>query len=208
MTNQEFYNHLKTLKENDRKYKHIYSEHQPVHGNPGFRFTGEHHYIRFDSVEGWQQFGRGTGWKNVSELCAAVIRCRIHFGLPKYQPTPEEESRYNEQYERITARMTQEKATSEKITSDWEAVKNLRPIPATLENIRTILKHFLQNGTNELPAMTVGYSCNEYDCDGKAAIAVILEQPVEGYTKLQYGAPHGYLSNYTHIDRAILSREN
>ncbi len=80
--------------------------------------------------------------------------------------------------------------------------------PSTLENIRALLRRLnLDNwGSWTLPPMTVGYACHQYDCDGHTATTIKLDQPVEGYTMLQYGAPRGHLTHYTHIDRAILNR--
>ena len=80
--------------------------------------------------------------------------------------------------------------------------------PSTLENIRALLRRLnLDNwGSWTLPPMTVGYACHQYDCDGHTATTIQLDQPVEGYTMLQYGAPRGHLTHYTHIDRAILNR--
>ena len=62
-------------------------------------------------------------------------------------------------------------------------------------------------GVWKLPAMTIGYSCNQYDCDGKSAVTIKLDEPVNGYTKLSYGAPRGHLTAYTNIDRAIFLTE-
>lgn len=79
--------------------------------------------------------------------------------------------------------------------------------PSTLENIRALLRRLnLDNwGSWTLPPMTVGYVCNQYDCDGHTATTIQLDQPVEGYTMLQYGAPRGHLTHYTDIDRAIVN---
>lgn len=80
---------------------------------------------------------------------------------------------------------------------------------STLENIAILLRYL--NSTNwgvwQLPTMTIGYACHQYDCDGKRASTIKLDEPVEGYTKLQYGAPRGHLTAYTNVERAILNRE-
>ena len=80
---------------------------------------------------------------------------------------------------------------------------------STLENIAILLKHLNEQnwGAWRLPPMTIGYSCHQYDCDGHTATSIKLDQPVNGYTKLQYGAPRGYLTAYTQIDRAIITSE-
>jgi len=58
-------------------------------------------------------------------------------------------------------------------------------------------------GTWRLPKMSVGYQCNQYDCDGKTATTIKLDEPItvagEQGTMFQYGAPAGHLSKYGRI---------
>ena len=58
-------------------------------------------------------------------------------------------------------------------------------------------------GTWRLPEMSVGYQCNQYDCDGKTATTIKLDQPIkvagEMGTMFVYGAPRGHLEKYRHI---------
>ena len=76
------------------------------------------------------------------------------------------------------------------------------PIQTTYDNIGTVLRYL--NTTNwggwDLPAMTIGYRCNQYDCDGKQASTMILDKPIEVYgemvDKFVVGAPHGHLTKY------------
>ena len=76
------------------------------------------------------------------------------------------------------------------------------PIPATMPNIKVIAK-YLQTvnwgmwGT--LPRMSVGYVANQYDCDGQNAVTFTFDEPVNGTTKLVYGAPVGHLPKYERI---------
>lgn len=97
-----------------------------------------------------------------------------------------------------------------RISEDYEkAFVGKEVVESTLGNIAILLR-FLNTmnwGAWELPAMTVGYSCHQYDCDGKIAVTIQLDEPVNGYTKLSYGAPRGHLTAYTNIDRAILLSE-
>jgi hypothetical protein len=55
----------------------------------------------------------------------------------------------------------------------------------------------------ELPKMTIGYTCNQYDCDGKTATTIKLDSPIivsdEEGTMFQYGAPVGHLRKYRRI---------
>ena len=58
-------------------------------------------------------------------------------------------------------------------------------------------------GTWRLPKMTIGYQCNQYDCDGKTATTIKLDQPIkvagEMGTRFVYGAPRGHLEKYERI---------
>lgn len=58
-------------------------------------------------------------------------------------------------------------------------------------------------GLWQLPKMTVGYACHQYDCDGRTATTIKLDNPImvagEEGQMFQYGAPRGHLSNYRQI---------
>ena len=58
-------------------------------------------------------------------------------------------------------------------------------------------------GLWHLPKMTIGYQCNQYDCDGKTATTIILDEPIkvagEMGTMFEYGAPFGHLNKYKPI---------
>lgn len=78
-------------------------------------------------------------------------------------------------------------------------------IETTVENIGIVLRYLndCNWGSWELPQMTIGYSCSQYDCDGKQATTMILETPIDMYgkkvNKLQVGAPRGHLVNYHRV---------
>ena len=82
-----------------------------------------------------------------------------------------------------------------------EACKNGTTIEATLDNIKSLLRYLNSTnwGTWQLPKMSVGYSCNQYGCDGKTATTIILDEAVEGNTRYVFGAPVGHLNGYTRI---------
>lgn len=73
------------------------------------------------------------------------------------------------------------------------------------ENIYLLLRHLnkINWGVWNLPKMSIGYSCNQYNCNGVTATTIILDKPIdygdEMIDKFVYGAPHGYLSNYVQI---------
>ena len=73
------------------------------------------------------------------------------------------------------------------------------------ENIYLLLRHLnkINWGVWNLPKMSIGYSCNQYNCNGVTATTIKLDKPIEYgdemIDKFVYGAPHGYLSNYVQI---------
>ena len=148
--NRAFYEHLVELQERLRKphqnerglwisAKLIGREHKPVHGNEGFRFEYPFNDIRFDSVYGWQQHGKYVGWTHTTEIFQKVIELRIHFGLPKYEPKPDEEERYNTNYEHLMERLSRNEHRNAEITAAYDAIKDLRPVPATIDNLITLI---------------------------------------------------------------------
>lgn len=78
-------------------------------------------------------------------------------------------------------------------------------LESNAENIYLLLTYLnTQNwGGWELPKMTIGYTCNQYDCDGKTATTIKLNEPIEYNDKLvskfEVGAPHGHLMQYVKI---------
>ena len=73
------------------------------------------------------------------------------------------------------------------------------------ENIYLLLRHLnkINWGVWNLPKMSIGYSCNQYNCNGVTATTMILDKPIdygdEMIDKFVYGAPHGYLCGYVQI---------
>lgn len=88
---------------------------------------------------------------------------------------------------------------------EYNAVFNGDVVETTVENIRILLRYLndINWGVWQLPSMTIGYSCHQYDCDGKTATTIKLDRPIEyrgeKVTQFQYGAPSGHLRNYCRI---------
>lgn len=82
-----------------------------------------------------------------------------------------------------------------------EAYKNGTVIESTIDNIKSLLRYLnsMNWGMWQLPKMSVGYSCNQYGCDGKTATTIILDEPVEGGTRYVFGAPVGHINGYARI---------
>lgn len=101
-----------------------------------------------------------------------------------------------------------------KFKADFEELKSKAyPIPSTYENIGIVLRYLnsINWGGWELPAMTISYSANQYDCDGKTASTMILDKPInihgekegdefynedDNFSKFVVGAPAGHLMKY------------
>ena len=81
-------------------------------------------------------------------------------------------------------------------------------IEASVDNLYVLMRYLrsIPWGQWQLPTLSQGYSATQYDCDGKIAVTVILNDGIttedgKVVKKLQYGAPMGHLSNYTNIGR-------
>lgn len=84
---------------------------------------------------------------------------------------------------------------------DAKKLFELEIIETTTENLRKVMMVLnSQNwGSWRLPKMTIGYSANQYDCDGKTATTIKLDKPIEGTNLYSYNAPRGHLSKYTNL---------
>lgn len=76
---------------------------------------------------------------------------------------------------------------------------------STLDNISALLNYLNDNnvGCWTLPKMSIGYVCNQYDCDGTIATTIKLDKPInydgEMVDKFQVGAPVGHLAKYSRL---------
>lgn len=78
-------------------------------------------------------------------------------------------------------------------------------VTANAESVYVLLRYLNTKnwGLWKLPKMSIGYRCNQYDCDGRTATTIILDEPIkvagkEG-TMFVYGAPIGHLTKYERI---------
>ena len=81
-------------------------------------------------------------------------------------------------------------------------------IDATAKNLYTIMRYMQTTnwGIWKLPRLSQGYAANQYDCDGRTVVTVLLDKGIitkDGklVRELQYGAPMGHLTKYTNIGR-------
>lgn len=122
-----------------------------------------------------------------------------------------------EQYAEQLAEYKQEKETvakiaaerivrqEHKIKAEYDAAFSAEVTEATVENV-TILLRYLNSinwGAWELPKMTIGYTCNQYDCDGRQATTITLDKPIkygdEMLRKFVVGGGPRHLVHYTQL---------
>lgn len=83
----------------------------------------------------------------------------------------------------------------------WNAIKDLAVIPATIDNIRTVLQHLNEQnwGGWKLPAMSIAYSANQFDCDGEQATTMKFDEAIEGCKLFKIGGKRGHLAKYKYL---------
>ena len=92
-----------------------------------------------------------------------------------------------------------------KIAADYEKMFVGEVTETNADSVYVLLRKLNSEnwGGWELPKMTIGYTCNQYDCDGKTATTIKLDSPIivsdEEGTMFQYGAPVGHLRKYRRI---------
>lgn len=81
-------------------------------------------------------------------------------------------------------------------------------IPVTIGNLRIVLAylHSQESWNWHLPDLSVGYSADQYDCDGRRLTAIRLDAPIECrgrmISKFKYGfRTFVYLPRYKNIER-------
>lgn len=210
MKNLDFYEYLiqrlRTERKNlwkrpvDGKVLSDWHEDNPLpNHNKGVRFGK----VRFDSVKGWMLYN--MGWHEVPENHKDVVKVILTYNMP-YTPEDDNKDFFEVQRAKVLASMEQENLKDERLASEWAKIKDLSPIPSTVENITVMLKYFHRFGIpTSLPAMTVGYSCNAYDCDGKTAVAMKLDDAIpynedgDMSNRFVCGAPRGHLVKYHRV---------
>jgi len=88
------------------------------------------------------------------------------------------------------------------IEDEYRRVFSNEPTVTNADSVYVLLRYLNSKnwGSWVLPAMTIGYSCHQYDCDGRMATTIKLDEPIrvagEEGTMFQYGAPRGHLAKY------------
>lgn len=80
-----------------------------------------------------------------------------------------------------------------------------QPIQANEDNIRLIARYLNAHnwGSWNLPKLNISYKANQYNCNGKIATTIVLNEPIEFYgemeSKFVYNAPNGHLNQYQRL---------
>lgn len=108
------------------------------------------------------------------------------------------EKNHNIAMKRDAEREAQAKAEYERLFSGEVTETNEETVGALLRYLNT-----MNWGGWNLPKMTIGYACHQYDCDGKTATTIKLDAPInvggEMGTMFEYGAPFGHLTKYRRV---------
>lgn len=114
-----------------------------------------------------------------------------------------EHKRKNEAAVKIAAEKVVE--YEHQIKAEYDVAFSAEVTEATVENV-TILLRYLNSmnwGAWELPKMTIGYTCNQYDCDGRQATTITLDKPIkygdEMLRKFVVGGGPRHLVHYTQL---------
>lgn len=104
----------------------------------------------------------------------------------------------------IERKRNEERASKAK--EDYERLFAKEVTESNLETIGVLLRYLNTKNWGlwkQLPKMTISYQCNQYDCDGKQATTIKLDEPImvggEPCTMFETGAPFGHLTKYRSI---------
>lgn len=133
----------------------------------------------------------------IDTLLSRCVDVDISFDDYREARKKAEETDYKRRLQEAKNRSKIEKTQTEAEIAELQAAYG-EAIPATRENIRIVLRYLNAHnwGSWRLPKMTIGYSANQYDCDGHTATTMKFDKPIDGETKFVYGAPHGHLMKY------------
>lgn len=158
----------------------------------------------------WVRFPGGRQKKTLKLVAIAIQRIiMIHQKFDKIYTKQyideflanlkKQKAKHEELQRRILAENALIEAAYKKVFTDGATVES------TPHNIYVLLSFLnTQNwGMWNLPKMTIGYKCNQYDCDGKQATTIILDKPIlykgEMLSHFQVGAPRGHLTQYARL---------
>lgn len=140
---------------------------------------------------------------NIGGIDAVLAKCK---DMTEEELLTKKKSKLEKQKakkEELQSRILKEKALIEAAYKKCFADEKIaEPTPHNIYLLLSFLN--TQNwGMWELPKMTIAYTCNQYDCDGKQATTIILDKPIlykgEMLSRFQVGAPRGHLTQYARL---------
>jgi hypothetical protein len=160
-------------------------------------------YINYDGVI--FQVSKNTEGVNFNQVSEQVIKERGLLNPSNWADYGDQLDIQSAYYEHIRLNLEARKLRQEQSRlleiqqlEQWNELKKLDVIPSTLDNIRLFLIHLNKSnwGSWTLPKMTIGYSVNQYDCDGSSAVTIKLDKAIDGCKFYKIGGKFGHLTNY------------
>ena len=131
---------------------------------------------------------------------AVLARCR-EYTEAEWQAELEREQ-YAKLAAKEAARQRCEQLIKERELAYHEVFGNGAVVEATPKNIYILLSYLNDHswGSWKLPKMSIGYRCNQYDCDGKQATTLTLDRAIDYDGKpirsFEVGAPVLHLMRF------------
>lgn len=103
---------------------------------------------------------------------------------------------------KVAAKQRAEQLIKEREVAYHDVYKDGAVVETTPKNIYILLSYLNDNnwGSWQLPKMSIGYRCNQYDCDGKQATTITLDKAIDydgRPTRLfEVGAPVRHLTRF------------
>lgn len=162
-------------------------------------------WITCDGLTGIENAGQFV--ISLGGIDKVLERCTEEISIEEFIARRNESVEKRKNHRLMSLQMNAEKERKEELEaiSAYEKIAHA-PINPTLPNLKIVLRYIL--ATDNRPSMTVGYSANIYDCDGKIAVGMKLDEPIvvagEKITKIGYKIPRGHLTQYSNIDQLMV----
>lgn len=133
-----------------------------------------------------------------------LARCE---DLTEDELTAIEALRKQQQREKIERIQQRSQKEEERASADYKYVfSGCGVVDSTPRNIGILLNYLntMSCGQWTLPTMSIGYQCNQYDCDGKMVTTIKLDKSINyrgaRISKFKTTSPRGHLDGYCTIN--------
>ena len=117
------------------------------------------------------------------------------------------EEKKKERQERRILNEKRKETERKEIEKNYNHLLKSQPIDVNIDNFTIILKYLNEQnwGSWCLPQLKIGYTANQYDCDGRIASTITLSKPIniidywgnqQSINKFSYGNPRRHLNKY------------